>query len=213
MKKPGHYFDPYDALAPFYDFMAAAMLLPFGGEGAFRRRALEVLDLRPGLRVLELGPGTGAMTAQLVASGACVTAVDLSEPMLERARRKAPAAKFLYGDILAFDGAASFDRVLFSFVLHEMNEATRAQALAVARRALKPDGLVAVVDFARPEVLPFRWALKAYLGVSEPRTARELVDAGIEACLTAAGLTVLRSRALALGTARMAVAGVAAQTR
>jgi ubiquinone/menaquinone biosynthesis C-methylase UbiE len=206
MQKPGHYFDPYDALAPFYDFMAGAMLLPFGGERAFRRRALEVLELAPGMQVLELGPGTGAMTAQLLARGAKVTAVDLSEPMLARARKKAPEATLLYGDILAFEGEGRFDRVLFSFVLHEMDEATRTRALLVAKRALKPEGLVAVVDFARPEVRPFRWALTAYLGLSEPRTARELVARGLDNEFASAGLSVLRSRALALGTARMAVA-------
>ncbi|MHB8876280.1 MAG: class I SAM-dependent methyltransferase [Myxococcaceae bacterium] len=207
MEKPGHYFDPYDALAPFYDAMSGAMLLPFGGERAVRRRALELLELRPGLKVLELGAGTGAMTRQLLEAGAEVTAVDLSEPMLSRARRKAPGASFILGDIVAFEGLGRFDRVLFSFVLHEMEEPIRQRALEVARRALKPTGLVAVLDFARPAHAPVRWALGIYLGVSEPRTARELVARGLEGELEAAGLIVARRRDLALGTARMVVAG------
>ena len=203
---PAHYYDPYAKLAPFYDAMAAAMLLPVGGESRFREGALDALDVRRGARVLELGCGTGAMTARLVARGAAVTAIDLSEPMLARARRRAPSAELALGDILAFDGGGAYDRALLSFVLHEMDSGTRTKALQAARRGLKPDGLVGVLDFARAGAAPVRWALHGYLAATEPRTALEVVGGALGPELSAARLEVVRERSLALGTARMIVA-------
>src|ERR1700704_1304171 len=54
-----------------------------------------------GLKVLDLGCGTGRHTAWLASAGASVTAVDFSEGMLAEARRKPEAAKvrFLLHDV------------------------------------------------------------------------------------------------------------------
>jgi demethylmenaquinone methyltransferase/2-methoxy-6-polyprenyl-1,4-benzoquinol methylase len=208
--RPAHYFDPYDRLAPFYDPMARAILLPFGGERLFRRRALAPLAIGPGTRVLELGCGTGSMTAELLRAGAEVTAVDLSAPMLARARRRARGATFRMADILAFDGRGAFDVALLAFVLHEMEAPVRRGALAAARRALAPGGRVAVVDFAPPASRLVRAALEAYLRIAEPAQALELLRlGGPAAALSAAGFPPRERRLLALGTIEVAVASPA----
>lgn len=201
---PAHHHDPYPYLAPFYDLSAKMMLLPFGGEAAFRRAAVDSMELSAGLRVLELGCGTGSMTRLLLGAGAEVTALELSAPMLKRARRKAPGATFVEGDLLAFDPAQKFDRALFSFVLHEMTADVRARALAAARRALGPGGRLTVLDFARPDAVPLRLGLRAYLRVSEPPQALDWLGSGAVRELEAAGFTRVTARPLALGTAAVA---------
>lgn len=204
-ERPSHYYDPYHALAPIYDTMARALLFPFGGERRFRSRATAALELKAGTRVLELGCGTGSMTKLLLEAGAVVTSADLSEPMLQRARRKAPGATFVHADITAHDFGTAFDRALFSFVLHEMTFDIRVAALKNAARSV-PDGLIGVLDFASPRSAAVRLPLKAYLKVAEPEVTRDFLERGVEAALEAAGLAVVRAVPLALGSARMVVA-------
>ncbi len=206
---PAHHHDPYPWLAPFYDLSAKLMLLPFGGEDAFRRAAVASMELRPGTPVLELGCGTGSMTKLLLDAGADVTAVELSPHMLERARRKAKGARFVAGDLLSYKPERPFSRVLLSFVLHEMTPEIRAQALATAHRALAPGGRLTVLDFARPELAPMRLGLRAYLRVSEPPQALDWLDRGPSQELPQAGFAVVGLEPLALGTAVVAT-GVAA---
>ena len=55
---------------------------------------LELLAPRPGERILDLGCGTGALTAEIAARGAEVLGVDRSEEMIAEARRKFPALPF-----------------------------------------------------------------------------------------------------------------------
>ena len=200
-----HHHDPYPWLAPYYDWMARVMLVPFGGERAFRRRALDALDVGPGTRVLELGCGTGSMTRDLLARGARVTAVDLSEPMLARARRKAPGARFVRRDILSWEGEGAHDRVLLSFVLHEMDREIRARALSVAGRALAEGGLLGVLDFAGSAPRPVDDVFRAYLRVAEPEVAADVLE-GLPAEVERGGFEIRRRLPLALGTARMLVA-------
>ena len=199
-----HHYDPYPRLAPFYDGMARALLLPFGGERRVRRRALAELDLRPGTRVTELGCGTGSNTRLMVAAGAQVTAVDLSEPMLERARRKVPGARFLKHDILAYRGPPA-QRVLFAFVLHEMAPDIRRRALEAARANLEQGGLLGVLDFSAGARFPVAPFFHAYLRVAEPEVALGVLE-GLPQELERAGFFLRKRRTLCLGTAQMLVA-------
>ncbi len=48
----------------------------------------DVCDLRPGTRVVEVGPGTGQATERLLACGASVIAIELSEPLARRLSEK-----------------------------------------------------------------------------------------------------------------------------
>ncbi|WP_264211966.1 RsmB/NOP family class I SAM-dependent RNA methyltransferase [Leisingera thetidis] len=73
-----------------------------------------ILDVQPGERVLELCAAPGGKTMQMAAAGAKVTAVDASEPRMERLRenlaRTGLAAELIVGDALEQSGL--FDAVL-----------------------------------------------------------------------------------------------------
>lgn len=203
--KPAHYYNPYAWLAPFYDRMASTLLLPFGGEERFRRKVVDAMELRPGTRVLEMGCGTGSMTRLLTEQGAEVLAVDLSEHMLERARRKAPLARFLQTDLTTLQTEARHEWALLSFVIHELSVETRRKILATARRCAA-GGRLLVLDFARPENPLLRAGLGAYLRVAEPELARDLYQRGARAVLESEGLQVEWERPLAGGTAQITCA-------
>ncbi len=99
---------------------------------------VELLAPRPGEAVLDLGCGTGHLTAQIAEAGAAVLGVDSSAEMVAQARRGYPALAFELGDArrLHFDGR--FDAVFSNAALHWVREAeTVVEGVA---RALKPGG-------------------------------------------------------------------------
>ena len=73
----------YRLWAPVYDATVGRFFLPG------RKRAIELLDLQPGERVLLVGVGTGA-DLLLLPQGVRAIGVDISPDMLARARRKLP---------------------------------------------------------------------------------------------------------------------------
>jgi enediyne biosynthesis protein CalE5 len=117
--------------------------------------------IRPGLRVLDLGSGTGypaLLAAQTVGPDGSVTGIDLAEQMLEVARRKASLLKlanvtFRAGDVttLPFE-ANSFDAVTSRFCLMFLPDIPKA-ASEIAR-VLKPGSWVAAAVWSVPEKNP-----------------------------------------------------------
>jgi demethylmenaquinone methyltransferase/2-methoxy-6-polyprenyl-1,4-benzoquinol methylase len=112
---------------------------------------------RPGARVLEIGCGTGSVTARLVARGARVTALDQSPEMLELARSRLAAApphavEWLERTASEIDAlpASAYDAVVASLVLSDMSAGERAFVLRESARRLRPGGVIAVGDEVAP---------------------------------------------------------------
>jgi SAM-dependent methyltransferase len=190
-------------IAGAYDALARAVFAPAGGLAALRRGALQHFAIAPGERVLELGCGSGGVTALLAARGALVTAVDWSAPMLRRAAQRAPGARFVRSEITAYQPEAAFDVVLLCFVLHELDAPARAAALQVARRALRPGGRLAVVDHAVPERGAIPRLMSRVVQGFEPGTSSGswYQPGGAEAEIAQAGFTPGPSVSLASGMA------------
>jgi len=201
-------FGLYDHFAsPFaFDLLIQSVFLPFGGIRRLRLRALDLLQLLPGMRVLELGCGTGGITRLLLERGMSVTAVDISNQMLARARWRAPQAEFVCKGLQEFEPKGVFDCVLFAFVLHELTTPARRAVLSLARSALSSRGLVGVLDWALPagkRTLARAW--RAFLQTIEPPTVTECLAGNYEADFMISGLQIVGRHSLASGTAQMLV--------
>src|SRR6266478_2019707 len=99
---------------------------------------VEVLAARAGERILDLGCGTGALTAELAASGAELLGVDRSPEMIAEACKKFPHLRFAVCDARTLQFSNEFDAVFSNAALHWIPEAERViQGVA---RALKPGG-------------------------------------------------------------------------
>jgi len=104
----------------------------------YGKELLPLLDPRPGQRILDLGCGTGQLTAEIARSGAHVIGLDSSAGMIEEARRLHPALSFESGNATTLHFESAFDGVFSNAVLHWVREADRA--VAGVCRALKPGG-------------------------------------------------------------------------
>jgi trans-aconitate methyltransferase len=110
----------------------------FGIITQFGAGVVELLAPRPGERIVDLGCGTGGLTAQIAAAGADVLGIDSSEAMIARARELCPGLRFEVARGEDFAVEEPVDAVFSSAALHWMSP-PEAVATAVAR-ALKPGG-------------------------------------------------------------------------
>ena len=97
---------------------------------------IDLLDPRPGERILDLGCGEGALTAKLLDAGAAVVGIDASPEQVAAARERGLDARVMNAEALDFD--SEFDAVLSNAALHWMLDPDAV--LRGVARALKPDG-------------------------------------------------------------------------
>jgi len=139
----------FDRIAPVYDAMNRTMTA--GLDRRWRRITAELV-VKPGDEVLDACCGTGDLAIAAARRGGRVTGLDFSEPMLERARRKAPDLTWVRGDVLAMpfpDGG--FDAATVGFGVRNVEDLPAA--LAELRRILRPGGRLGILEITRPRGL------------------------------------------------------------
>jgi len=99
---------------------------------------VDLLAAKPGERILDLGCGTGTLTAEIAASGAKVIGIDRSADMIDAAGKKFPAVRFEVCDARDLRFSQEFDAVFSNAALHWIPEAQRV--VDGIARALKPGG-------------------------------------------------------------------------
>jgi demethylmenaquinone methyltransferase / 2-methoxy-6-polyprenyl-1,4-benzoquinol methylase len=148
----------FGRIAGNYDRMNRLMTAGF--DRVWRREVVRKAKLQPGMRVLDLGTGTGdlARLAYEEVPGISVVAADLTLAMMI-AGKKRGKLPFVNSDALAAPfGDATFDVVVSGFLLR--NTADLDQALQEQHRLLMPGGRVVVLDTTRPKrnlLTPFIW--------------------------------------------------------
>jgi trans-aconitate methyltransferase len=99
---------------------------------------VELLAPRPGERILDLGCGTGHLTAEIAAAGALTVGIDQSSEMIAQARRQFPNLRFEVCDAREIPFTNEFDAVFSNAALHWIPEAEKV--IRGVARALKPNG-------------------------------------------------------------------------
>ncbi len=176
--RAGRARDFYAGAAAHWDDLRRAFDLP-----ELNLAALVAL-VPPGLHVLDVGTGTGALLPLLVAAGCRVTAVDHSAPMLARARALGERhawrnVRFQRADLQALPlRDAVCDAAFAAMVLHHV--ARPGPAVAEMARVVRPGGRVVLIDFTRHDQTWMREQLAhQWLGFDGPEVERWLRQAGL----------------------------------
>jgi len=99
---------------------------------------LELLDIKPGERVLDLGCGTGHLTNEIKNNGAEVIGIDASADMIAKAVKTYPGIDFRVADASDFHFDEPFDAVFSNAVLHWVHKVD--EAIKCVYDSLKPGG-------------------------------------------------------------------------
>jgi trans-aconitate methyltransferase len=124
---------------------------------------LELLEPKSGERILDVGCGTGQLTAEIARCGAQVVGLDSSADMLANARKNFPGLTFVLGDAAAFNFPEPFDAVFSNAALHWVKDAGGAvQSIA---RALRPGGRFIAEFGGQGNIASVQAALRSVLGL------------------------------------------------
>lgn len=129
---------------------------PFAGYEAILEQVVSLADIKPNMRILDLGCGTGNLTARFISKGCVVWGVDFSAEMLAQTQKKLPQAHLVQADLSGNwieNLQLPFDRIVSSYVFHEFNLETKIGLLQkIASQILSKNGLVIIADIAFPDV-------------------------------------------------------------
>ena len=99
---------------------------------------VDLLAPQPGERILDLGCGTGQLTAQIAEAGAVAIGIDNSSEMIACAQEKYPDLEFLMANGANFRFSEQFDAVFSNAALHWLKPPE--SVIACIWQALKPKG-------------------------------------------------------------------------
>lgn len=141
----------FSEAASCYDFATRAM--SFGCDARWKRQLVDALPKLAAPVCVDLACGTGDIAFLLAEKypDGQIVGIDLTEPMLELARKRNPFPQVEFrrqdmGAIELEDGTV--DIVTGSYAVR--NAADLGQALSEIHRILKSDGIVALLDFSKP---------------------------------------------------------------
>ena len=205
--------DPYHRAARTYDLLVE----PFNS--ALRQIGMKLYPPKAGMRVLDVGCGTGTTLSLYHQAGCRVYGIDLSPAMLAQAGKKIGGqANLIQGsaaDMQFQDGF--FDLVTAMLTLHEMPPEMRLAVLKEMARVVKKQGRILLIDFHPGAIsFPKGWLYKAVIyffeitaGIDHFKNFRHFqANKGVPGLIDAAKLTLERSKIVGGGNLGLYLIGV-----
>ncbi len=141
--------------------------------GVYRRHAVDLLKLKPGDRVVDLGCGTGLSFSHIVeriGPEGHLTGVDMTAGMLACARERCDRSgwhnvELVQSEITKYEFPQSIDAVLTTGVMGYVPESDRV--IQSAAQALAPGGRLVILDAKKPDAWP-QWLFKLLFKIKKP---------------------------------------------
>lgn len=197
--------DQYKHIAKWYDVIFESL------NSGLRNIGLKIFPVESGMNVLDIGCGTGTHLKLYQKQNCNIYGVDMSAAMIEVARKKlGDRATLVLGNATNLEfGNGQFDLVLFSTVLHEMSQKVREAVLTEAKRVLKENGRILLIDFHPGPIKKFRGIFsKIVITISEILAGRDhyrnyrhfMKIGGLPALIQSAGLNIESQKIVSGGT-------------
>lgn len=141
----------YQRIAKVYDLLDIIYFRNY--ETSPRKAVLESIDERDRILDLCTGTATGAVAIAEAGKEVKIAGVDASANMLKAAKSKVKKRGIKNLKLYQMDAtqltfrSKSFDKVLMSLVLHEMDEELAAKIIREAKRVLKDDGEIIITEW------------------------------------------------------------------
>ena len=135
--------DQYKNIANWYDRIFEPM------NSGLRKIGMKMFPVKAYMNILDIGCGTGAHLRLYQKENCNIYGIDSSSAMLRVAKEKLGNRAILKLCNATNTGYSDnmFDLILCSTVLHEMPEQIRIEVLNEAKRILKNDGKILLIDF------------------------------------------------------------------
>jgi putative AdoMet-dependent methyltransferase len=149
----------YDAWSVKYDEILAAKKAPISFEkyDEVLFTVFEQAGVKEGMKVLDIGTGTGNLAAIFISAKCDVWGMDFSTGMLTIAKEKLPGLRTVQANLTEKKWPKEldhqFDRIVSSYVLHDFRLRTKIQLIErLAREHLSEDGFIVIADISYPSV-------------------------------------------------------------
>jgi ubiquinone/menaquinone biosynthesis C-methylase UbiE len=189
----------FDFLAPFYNVMTLPLV-------RVRNQVVDFVSADQGSTVLDVATGTGQQAFAFAKRGYNVIGVDLTESMLEIARRdnKDGYVKFEAADAtrLRFE-ANSFDVSCVSFALHDMPPKIREKILQEMVRVTRPGGIMVIVDYDLPRNKISRALIYRLITLYEGEYYKQFIVSDLDSLLRKTGVEVMERVSVLFGAGRI----------
>ncbi len=203
--------DPYKRIAGFYDKFVEPV------SHSLRKYGLKIAPPRKGMRVLEVGCGTGSNLELYQRNGCEVYGIDMSPSMLEHAETKLGTEVMLHlGDASEMPYEDNFfDLVIVMLTLHEMPDNMRQPVLGEMKRVVKMEGRIMLIDYhPGPYKFPMGWITRMIIwffeiaaGITHFRNFRNFIaNNGLSDLLGKGNLQIQKERILGGGNITIVLA-------
>lgn len=155
----------FDNIASNYDRLNH--ILSFGIDRIWRRKTANIIANTSPCKILDVAAGTADMSIELRRkTKAAIYAIDISEKMIEIGRQKIEKLKL---DNITLEKGCSdnipfedniFDAVTIAFGVRNFQH--REKSLSESFRVLKPQGIVAILEFSYPTNKTIKWLYDIY---------------------------------------------------
>lgn len=125
---------------------------PFAGYKEILNRIFNEAMQKEESAILDIGFGTGILTAKLYDHGHLIDGIDFSEEMIVIAQEKMPKARLIQADIT--NGlpepiaGSSYDTIISTYALHHLTDGEKTAFIETLLAHLKPDGKIFIGDIA-----------------------------------------------------------------
>ncbi|MFA5028783.1 MAG: methyltransferase domain-containing protein [Candidatus Methylomirabilota bacterium] len=144
----------YAMLSPVYDVIFDKIFHPG------RVRAIDLMQIKPGDRILEVGVGTG-LNLPLYPTQCSITGIDISEEMLQKARERAQERPRQEIELTVMDASSlqfpdsSFDHVIATYVISVVPDPVKT--ITEMQRVCKPGGNLVILNHFKSENPVIGW--------------------------------------------------------